>query len=131
MPSGKHMIDNMEIDYDGKKVLVSVNPKIYPMAVIHSAAYILIDKAYIILDGDPEKEIIATIRPKKECDLEALGRDFNNELVNYNFYMVQSNLTKNVREAIVQRALATNAQECECDDTKEISKSWDEQKGRC
>ena len=119
----------------------SINPKIYSLDIVYSAAYILIDKAFIILDGDPEKEIKVEIRKKKpEQELKDLVRDFNEELLNYAVYKVQSEKNKNIREMILQRVLLTNdpnyftdmaQQKCDCEDKpiedpKGIMKTWEE-----
>jgi His-Xaa-Ser system protein HxsD len=105
-------ISNMEIENDS--VLLSINPKIYPLEAIYSAAYVFLDKVYIMLDGDPESEVIVELKPKNKQnsreELEALGREFNNELINYSDYQKRSERTARVRELIMQRALLTNAQ---------------------
>lgn len=103
-------VSNMEIGKD--TILLSINPKIYPIEAIYSAAYVFLDKSYILLDGDPETEVIVEIKPKKEGfarrDLEMLGREFNNELLNYGDYLKRAERTKAIREIILQRALLTN-----------------------
>ena len=97
---------NMEIHKD--LILLSINPKIYPLDVVYSAAYALLDKAYIILDGDPEEEIIVEIRPKAKIPLKKLGDGFNQELINYAVYKKQSEKNALIRQTIIQRALLTN-----------------------
>lgn len=100
-------MENPEIQKD--KALFRINPKIYPLELVYSAAYIMIDKAFILLDGDPEKEIIAEIRKKKEDqDLKDLVREFNEELLNYAVYKEQSEKNKELREIILKRALLSN-----------------------
>ena len=110
------IIGNLEINNKEGFVSVSVNPRIYSMDIIYSAAYVLIEKAYIVLDGDPDEEVLVEIRAKeKNVKLEDLGREFNNELITYALYKSQVEKNKNVRDAIVQRALLTNQQESEFD----------------
>jgi His-Xaa-Ser system protein HxsD len=105
-------IDNLEVHKDKNNVIISVNPKVYGLDTIFSAAYIFIDKAYVIVDGDPNEEIIVQLRAKdKKTDLEKLGRDFNNELINYSFYGIQTARSMPIRAAIVQRAFFTQSQE--------------------
>jgi His-Xaa-Ser system protein HxsD len=101
------MQKNIIINGDGS-CKVSVNPKIYPLDVIYSAAYVFIDKAYIILDGDVNKKVDVMLKPKKEYDLNKLGFEFSNELLSYSFHKKQSESGKAVKEAILQRALITN-----------------------
>jgi len=109
MSDGSSAIDNIEVNASGKYALVSVNPKIYPLEVVYSAAYTFIDRAYVIIDGDVSEEILVELRPKSGADLELLGREFNNELVNYAASAVQSLRNQEVRDAIVRRAFLTNS----------------------
>ncbi len=98
----------IEIDKERGICLISINPEIYPLDVVYSAAYVFIDKAYVILDGNPKKEIKVTLKPKEDCDLDKIGMEFGNELLNYAVYKEQSSKNKGIREAIMQRALVTN-----------------------
>lgn len=109
MPGNPSPIDNIEINSEEKYVLVSINPKIYPLEVVYSAAYTFIDRAYVILDGNVSEEILVELRPKSGLELEILGREFNNELVNYAASAVQSLRNQEVRDAIVRRAFLTNS----------------------
>ena len=88
--------------------IIEINTKIYPMDVIYSAAYVFLDRAYLFLEGDPEKQITIKIRPKEEESIEKLKGDFNNELINYANHKNLAKESKNIREMIVERALATN-----------------------
>jgi len=108
MSGRKTPIDNIEVDPESNSVLVSLNPKIYPLEIVYSAAYAFIDRAYVILDGDVSEEILVELRPKASLDPETLGREFNNELVNYAASAVQSLRSQEVRDAIVRRAFLTN-----------------------
>lgn len=133
------VINNMEIHKKNNYVLISVNPRIYPLEVVYFASYSLMDRAFIILGGDPEKEILVEIRPKKEKELEILGMEFNNELINYAVYVIQSQRNKNEKEMLMRRALQTSMEsreeyrECEdlignppIDDPENIAKPWKE-----
>jgi His-Xaa-Ser system protein HxsD len=102
------VIKNINIDENEKICSVKVSTKVYDVDVIYSAAYVLIDKAYVLLDGDPKKEIIVILKPKKEYNLEKIGLEFCNELVNYAEYKKQGEKTKKIRESIIQRSLITN-----------------------
>ena len=107
-------INNLEIDKKGGYLIVSINPKIYPLEVIYSAAYVFLDRAYLIIDGNPEEEIFIQMKPKnKKENLEKLGNEFNNELVNYSVYVVQAVRNQPLRKAIIERALLTNITETE------------------
>lgn len=130
-------IGNIEINEKKGYAYFSVNTSIYPLDIIYSAAYILIDKAFIILDGDPKKEILVEIRKKEERqDLQDLVQAFNEELLNYAAYKVQSEKNKTLREIMLQRILLINdpnyfigkekSKEVIAEDPKKVMESWGE-----
>ena len=137
----KSVVDNMDIYEKENYLIISVNPKIYSLEIVYSAAYVLMDRVYIILGGDPGKEILVELRPKEneKADLKTLGREFNNELLNYAVYMGRAEKTKKLREAIIQRVLLTNvgvpdaesqSLDDSCiDDPQGILKPWEEMYG--
>lgn len=126
------VIDNLQINRKENFVSISINPNLYPVEVIYSAAYIFINQAYVMIDGDPKEEILVKLKPKGSMDIETLGREFNNELVNYMTYLLRTARSQVIREEIVQRALATNAQSVQpsqpvksfIDDPERIAKPW-------
>ncbi len=131
---------NFEVHKSENMVMVSVNPKIYPLDVIYSAAYVFLDRAYVMIDGDPQEEVIIELRPKdaKE-DIEKLGGEFNNELLNYAAYKAQAEKNSAIRNMIVQRALLTNdpslkvkvpGEESYIDDPEGIAIPWEEKYGK-
>ncbi|MBL7056013.1 hypothetical protein ISS07_03830 [Candidatus Woesearchaeota archaeon] len=102
------MQGNLEINEKEGVVLVSVNPKIYPLDVVLSSAYMFTNNNYVLVDGDPSEEIIVELRPKEKKDVEKVGREFNNELINYANYTVQAIKNQGLREAILNRVLKTS-----------------------
>jgi His-Xaa-Ser system protein HxsD len=121
----------IELLEGGKKAVVPVNGKVFALEVIYSAAYVLLDKAYFLLDGDPATEIKVTIVAKGKNKAKEIALDFNNELINYSVYVVQAARNQAVREAIISRALATNLGEeeeyCkECDESETLEKKAEE-----
>ena len=141
------MQGNLEINKKEGCVLISVNPKIYPVDVVLSSAYIFTDSCYVLVDGDPNEEIIVELRPKdKKESIEKIGRNFNNELINYANYAVQAIKNERLREAILNRVLLTNSVEnvediipddylekeakpWKFDDPEKIATPWDEKYG--
>ena len=140
------MEKNMTIK--GNSVTIKVNPNLYALETIYSASYVFLDKAYILLNGDPKKEIIIELEPKEPEDLKKLGGDFLNELINYGDYKKRAEQTKEIREMILQRAIITNDPSTiqdnkefkelideldkdseTCSDPKEIAIPWDEKYG--
>ena len=118
-----------KIDIKDGFVVLEINPKVYDLEVIYSAAYVFLDNTYVLLDGDPETNIIVKLKPKEEQDLEKLGMEFFNELVNHTDYKNRAEKAKGITEMILQRALITNdpslAKKRE-EDPKEIMVPWEE-----
>ncbi len=98
---------NIKIEKKENSVLVKINPKIYPLPIIYQAADVFIDKNFVFLDGDPEKEVLVTIKPKKKENLEKIAGDFNNELLNYSAYFVRAATNRDLREQMLKRAFFT------------------------
>lgn len=100
---------NLKIRQKENSVTINVNSQIYPLDVIYSAAYVFLDRCYILLDGNPKKRISVTLKPKKtEEEFGKVAGEFSNELLNYAFYKKQAEKTSTIRQSIVQRALITN-----------------------
>lgn len=98
-----------QIEIKDNTAILAINPKLYALETIYSASYVFLDKVYILLEGDPQKEIIVKIKPKKTGqDLNKLALEFFNELINYSDYKKRSEKTKEIREMILQRAIITN-----------------------
>ncbi len=105
------MEGNIEIREKEGYIWVSVNPKIYRLDVVYSAAYMFLENCYVLIDGDPEEEVIVELRPKNETEiteLKKIGMEFNNELINYANYAAQCIRNAGLREAILKRVLLTN-----------------------
>jgi His-Xaa-Ser system protein HxsD len=104
-------MDNLVIDKSKGSVTININSRIHSIDSIIAASYIFIDKAYVILDGEPGEDVTVTLNAKdKNTDLKDLGKSFNNELINYSFYAVQTQKTLPVRAAMIQRAFLTNSE---------------------
>lgn len=99
--------DNVKVDEEGFAE-VGINPEIFSLEVIYSAAYTFLDRAYFVFDGDPEDEIEVKLKPKNGGDPEELALEMQNELVNYAVYVIQASRNQEVRNAIIKKALATN-----------------------
>ena len=102
-------MENFEIDSEKGIVIISVNPKLYSLDVVYSAAYIFTEKCFVLLDGDPLQEIIVELKPKsQDVNLEVIGREFNNELINYANYDLQFKRNARLREILLGKILLTN-----------------------
>jgi len=115
----------ISVDDKKKIVTVKVNAKVFPIDIIYSAAYSVLDRAYVILDGDPGEQVVALLRPRTfKGKLEELGRVFYDELINFAFYAVQSLRNNDIKTALVNAA--TGAQEDTFEDIVEI---WEDKFG--
>jgi len=105
--------DNIELHKQQGFALVSVNPKIYSLGVVFSAAYVMLEKAFVAIDGNPNENIIVSLRPKKGKALERLAQQFNEQLINFAVNFDQSARTKAIREEFVKQAFITHSMEAE------------------
>ncbi|MFW6025216.1 MAG: His-Xaa-Ser system protein HxsD [Candidatus Woesearchaeota archaeon] len=97
-----------EINKKEKCVYALVDPNFYPLEAVYDAAYNFLDRAYILFDGDPQKEIKVRLKGKEELnksELELLAKEFFNELINSGLRRKISKKNKNIREYMVSAAL--------------------------
>lgn len=90
------------------KIIVKINPRIYPLEVIYGAAYSFMDRAYVDISGSPQRQISLTLASKEDLnrkELEKLAGEFKNELLNYALRREISRNNKEIREYIISRAL--------------------------
>jgi His-Xaa-Ser system protein HxsD len=133
--------DFQNLEINSNTATFKLNPQIYPLDIIYAAAYMLLDRAFVLLDGDPQKEISVQIKAKGDAtELAKLVEEFNEEMINYGMYKIQSEKNKDLREAILKRILITNelidcveefkkiSEKKECTDPENILKSWEQQK---
>ncbi len=100
----------IQINERENQITFWLNTKTYPLEAIYSAAYVFLDRAYIFLDGDPEKEIIVSLKAKKpltQKELENLKGEFHNELLNYLIRTKITKRNKKIREFIIATALTS------------------------
>jgi len=105
--------DNFELDHEKNIVLVSVNPKVYPLEVVFSSAYMMMDQAFVVIDGNPETEIVVSLRPRSSQSLSQLARSFNDELLNYAVNFSQAKKTEKLRESLIKQAFAGHSRDAE------------------
>ena len=99
------MEGNIKVNKEKNYVLVSVNPRFYSAEVALSAAYMFLDKCYVLVDGDPQEEIFIELHPKNKTDLLTLGRMLNSELVNYANQMMSTIRNQDIRDAMLKKFL--------------------------
>ncbi len=123
-------LSNFEINEKENYCLISLNPKIYPLDVIYTTGYMFTDRAYVLIDGEPDSEIIVELRPKKKYNLKKLAREFNNEILNYLVYLRYKDKNSELRKIILLRVLLTNDLELtdeEILDPEGIAAVWDKE----
>jgi His-Xaa-Ser system protein HxsD len=102
--------ENIELHRQKNFALVSVNPKIFSLGVVFAAAYVLLEKAFIVIDGNPAEQIIVSLRPKKGNNLQGIACEFNEQLINFAVNFDQSERTKAIREEFIKQAFLTHSQ---------------------
>lgn len=103
---------NVNIDEKNNKASISLNSRIYPLDVIHFATYMLMEKATVIIEGDPDKELLVKINIKdNKSKIRNLVEDFFSELSNYSVYKIMSEKNKDIKEMLLQRALYASSPE--------------------
>jgi len=111
------MEEKIELKRNQNRILVKINPKLYPLEAVYGTCYVFLDRAYVFLDGDPKKEIKVYLKGKKKLtsqELEGLAGEFSNELLNYALRNEISKRNQKIREYIVGQALfAANPEEFE------------------
>ena len=75
-----------QLDLGERSVALQVDASIYPLEALYGAAYVFIDRAYVLLDRPSPDRYRVTLTPKKPVGdvregLEALAGEFANELL--------------------------------------------------
>lgn len=140
------MAFSSSVSFQENCAIVRVNPRVYPVSVVLSAAYALLDKGYFWVGGNSlDKEIVVEVKSKNGTSrqvLEKLCENFSDELLNCAVYSIQAANNKPVREAILRAALFANMQKPDAVSSKEkkgrkssfkadpedIAKPWTEDK---
>ena len=93
---------------DGKLVL-RLHKSLYPLDVVYGAAYIFIEKAYVLLGRDGEDFIVEMATKDTtttEAGLRIIAGEFSNELLSQALRRRITKANKNILETIVSQALA-------------------------
>src|SRR6185369_14749388 len=93
---------------EDKSVSLELPCAMYARQSIEIAAQVFSARADVLL-GEDDETFELTLRAKKKtvqnCDLEALGGEFLNELLNQEYRMVVGNFNRKVSSLIVTQAL--------------------------
>jgi His-Xaa-Ser system protein HxsD len=89
--------------------VLALDKGLYPLDVVYGAAYVLTDRAYLLLDKDAKGRILVRIESKDEAteaELRALVGEFSNELLSQALRRKVTQQNKAILEAIVTQAIA-------------------------
>lgn len=87
---------------------VLVNQRIYPLEVVYAAAYVYLDRCYVLLDKAGKDKISVRLKSRPDCardEFDTVVGEFENELINQALRLKIAKRTEKVREAIIHRAL--------------------------
>lgn len=102
------MADVLSIDPATGTARLTVNPEIYPLRTLLGAAYTFIDRYYIFLDKADGKFLVTLkARDAKKTDLDAIGGDFANELLNEALREKIAQENRVLQETVVTKALVS------------------------
>ena len=93
----------------GGKLVLRLSKSLYPIDVIYGAAYIFIEKSYVLLGRDGEDfivEMAAKDASITEDGLRVIAGEFSNELLSQALRRRITKENKNILETIVSQALA-------------------------
>ena len=101
-------MEKFKIEEKENKIIITVNPLLYSLEVVYSAAYTFIDKVYLFLEESTKNQIAINIKGKEKLTkkrLEDLAGEFCNELLNCALRDKISKNNQKIREQIIARAL--------------------------
>ncbi len=90
-----------------REVVFDLDEELYPRDAIYGAAYLFIDRCYVFLSRPADAVVKVRLRtrtPKPEAELEALGGEFANELLNQLLRLRIGRATARIRETYITRA---------------------------
>ncbi|GMV40413.1 MAG: hypothetical protein AMXMBFR64_21290 [Myxococcales bacterium] len=105
----------LSIDAAQGVALLALDKGLYPLEVIYGAAYVLIDRAYVLLDRDDEGRTLVRIEWKPEerrpdaspeQALRALAGELSNELLSQALRRKITKQNQPILEAIITQAMA-------------------------
>jgi His-Xaa-Ser system protein HxsD len=71
----------MTMHIENESVRLEVDATLYPLEALYGAAYVFIDRCYVLLDRPDPTKWRVTLTPKTPQDLKAIAGEFGNELL--------------------------------------------------
>lgn len=101
--------DVADFDYElsDRQIRFVIDEQIYPRDALFGAAYIFIDRCYVLLDRPGDQKVAVRLRTKaaaSSAELEALAGEFANELLNQVLRLRVGESTARIREYYMARA---------------------------
>jgi His-Xaa-Ser system protein HxsD len=100
----------VSVDRASASVALRIDAQLYPLGALYAAAYIFIDRCYVLLDRPAPSQFRATLSWKKgeppEGALDALAGEFANELLSCAWRAKIAEESRQVIEAATARALS-------------------------
>jgi His-Xaa-Ser system protein HxsD len=124
----------------GRDVAVEIADAVYPIAAVHGAAVLYVDKHYVRIDRAGPGRTVVTVRPKEGApaaeELARLGGEVLNELLHQALRVEVGTRTDKLRELVIGKgamsAEANPAAVCDMggvafsDDPLGIARPWEE-----
>lgn len=93
-----------------QSIKLTADLDLYPLSTIYSASYVFLDRATIYLDKETDNKVTIWIFPKNKKDnLDGIGKDFCNELINYAHYFDSLKINADIIKLLMQKALFSAA----------------------
>jgi His-Xaa-Ser system protein HxsD len=98
---------DFEYELSERQIRFVIDESVYPRDAIFGAAYIFIDRCYVLLDRPADRMVSVRLRSKEaasEAQLEALAGELANELLNQVLRLRVGESTARIREYYMARA---------------------------
>ena len=96
-----------EFAVDERSVTLLVDEDLYALDAVYGAAYLFVDRCYVLLGRPQERRVSVRLKAKGETsqeELEAMAGEFSNELLNQVLRLRIGERTKKIREYTLAKA---------------------------
>src|SRR4029077_12470281 len=103
------------LDPKTSTLTLSLDVGLYPRDVLYAAAYVFLDRAYVLLDRQESRFLVHLRgkRPLDEATLQAMAGEFENELLAQALRHQVVDANQRIIEAVVEVAIAGAARDVE------------------
>jgi His-Xaa-Ser system protein HxsD len=104
------MTNPVTVELQHGRVHLEVDESLYPLEALYAAAYVFIDRCFVLLDRPGESRLRVTLSPKSgaadEATLSAWAGEFGNELLSCAFRHKITSQHRATIEAVTMQAIA-------------------------